>query len=43
MNKKIDLINLKGKYFSPKKLALGEKLLQRAKFLMKLKEKLNIS
>ena len=49
MTKKIDikidknLDKFKGKVLFPKKLALAEELLQRAKFPMELKEKLNIS
>ena len=42
---KIDksLDKFKGKVLFPKKLALAEELLQRAKFPTELKEKLNIS
>lgn len=44
INIKIDknLDKFKGKVLFPKKLALAEKLLQRAKFPAELKEKLNI-
>lgn len=49
MNKKIDikidknLDKFKGKVLFPKKLALAEELLQRVKFPIELREKLNIS